>query len=106
MCKYQSSEFNTNEVWEIIGGDWRTEHLQLKAFLLFFTKHVVHFWIVNESEQIRTILSLFTSFTGLPVQRLYDVLKISALKFHYCFGDYSCEISDILRRKKNVTKDR
>ena len=108
MCKYQSSEFNTNEVWETIGGYWRTERLKLKAFLLllFFTKRVVHFWIVNESDQIRTILSLFTSFTKLPVQRLYDVLKISTLKFHYGFGDYSCEISDILRRKMNVTKDR
>ena len=61
MCKYQSSEFNTNEVWETIGEDWQTEHLKLKAFLLllFFTKHVVHFWIVNESDQIRTILYPF-----------------------------------------------
>ena len=107
MCKYQSSEFNTTEVWETVGEDWRTEHLKLKAFLLllFFTKHVVHFWIGNESDQIRTILSLFTSFTELPVQRLYDVLKISTLKFHCGFGDYSCEISDILKRKMNVTKD-
>ena len=109
MRKYQTSEFNTNEVWGTIGGDWRTEHLKLKALLLLlllFTMHVVHFWIVNESDQIRTILSLFTSFTELPVQRLYDVLKISTLKFHCGFGDYSCEISDILKRKMNVTKDR